>query len=161
MEANSLTRRRWFHFRLRTLLVLVSVLCIGIASMKWLRQREEAFLNLHQEHLHQTQMEAWFLLEKTPTNYNRQRLPRKMEQPFIDYADAYEKYHEQLSRKYSYAWAHPWLPVEPDPPEPKMPQRSLPRGFMFSFAYPRCHSLTPDFVEPQARFLWQDSNCDG
>jgi hypothetical protein len=27
-------------------------------------------------------------------------------------------YHAALARKYRYAASHPWLPVEPDPPEP-------------------------------------------
>src|SRR5437870_1763631 len=28
-------------------------------------------------------------------------------------------FHAEMSRKYSYAARHPWLPVEPDPPEPE------------------------------------------
>jgi hypothetical protein len=29
------------------------------------------------------------------------------------------KYHEAMSRKYEHAARYPWLPVAPDPPEPK------------------------------------------
>jgi hypothetical protein len=30
-------------------------------------------------------------------------------------------YHEALARRYWYAARFPWLPVEPDPPEPEIP----------------------------------------
>lgn len=30
-----------------------------------------------------------------------------------------KQYHGSLYKKYDYAAFHPWLPVEPDPPEPK------------------------------------------
>ena len=29
------------------------------------------------------------------------------------------EWHESMARKYEYAASHPWLPVAPDPPEPK------------------------------------------
>jgi hypothetical protein len=29
------------------------------------------------------------------------------------------RYHEALDKKYRFAALHPWLPVEPDPPEPE------------------------------------------
>jgi hypothetical protein len=30
------------------------------------------------------------------------------------------KWVEDMQKKYEYAAAHPWLPVEPDPPEPEL-----------------------------------------
>jgi hypothetical protein len=36
--------------------------------------------------------------------------------------------HAVLSEKYSYAARHPWLPVEPDPPEPVRNPQGVNRG---------------------------------
>jgi hypothetical protein len=38
---------------------------------------------------------------------------------FIDQARRLAAYHATLKRKYELASSRPWLPVEPDPPEPK------------------------------------------
>jgi hypothetical protein len=32
---------------------------------------------------------------------------------------ALSDYHQQMLEKYAFAARYPWLPVEPDPPEPK------------------------------------------
>jgi hypothetical protein len=42
MEENPKPRRRWFRFSLRTMLVLVTLLCLYLGwAMNWKRQRRE------------------------------------------------------------------------------------------------------------------------
>jgi hypothetical protein len=36
-----------------------------------------------------------------------------------EWDEARRRWHGELMRKYEYAASRPWLPVEPDPPEPK------------------------------------------
>jgi hypothetical protein len=40
-------------------------------------------------------------------------------------AEEWRRYHEQMAKKYARAASYPWLPVEPDPPEPLHPTHVL------------------------------------
>lgn len=87
------------RFRLRTLLIVVAVVAVGFGL--WHRsQRLSKVAALHRRRIAMVWMADLELLTKGWT-------PEK------------QNWHREMSGKYDYYAAHPWLPVPPDPPEPK------------------------------------------
>jgi hypothetical protein len=98
--------RRWFQFRLSTLLVLVTLAAVG--ADYW--RRRSLLLERATEHA------------RLAAESNYRWYTSSMPEP-IQHFGRLEFHHRTLQHKYEWAAWIPWLPVAPDPPEPK---RSLP-----------------------------------
>jgi hypothetical protein len=109
--------RRWFRFGLRTMLVLVTVVCISLSGWIWTknlvesRGREFDLL----EGLH------WAAKKRSSPFWLPDNTPNEDVHRYEKYVKEYRAYHSELHEKYSNASRYPWLPVEPDGPEPQPP----------------------------------------
>jgi hypothetical protein len=89
------------RFTVRQMMIAVAVVA-GLASVEAMRRRSSDL----QEHAESHKVEACGIaLGIRPDPEHRW--------------EAWIAYHMMLSRKYERAAAHPWLPIAPDPPEPK------------------------------------------
>ena len=55
----------------------------------------------------------------------RPRPPGTIIPEYVEYFRAMEQYHQGLRQKYEAATRQPWLPIPPDPPEPRKPDERL------------------------------------
>ena len=88
------------RFRLRTLLILVAVVAVGLGGVLWMDRRAHHFRRIATEYRDMAK-----LLEISAATGSRQFGPDAV-------------YCRALQRKYEYAASHPWLPVAPDQTEP-------------------------------------------
>ena len=98
---------RWVRLRLRTLKIAVAVAAV-IFGVEALRRRDRAFRERAAYH------RAWV------RNRGRFFSPIILLPPY-DRAysqDSLKDWHRRMAEKYERAARRPWLPVEPDPPEP-------------------------------------------
>jgi hypothetical protein len=109
-----MTTRRW--------MMVVMVVSLILGSWKCL-QRRAAFLELADQNAwlaeHWNVHRQRYLDSGTPM-FNELFFDSDdvMKEPYFTEFQADSKRHAALARKYRYAAAHPWLPVEPDPPKP-------------------------------------------
>jgi hypothetical protein len=89
-----------YRFRLRSLLILVALVAIGLGGMRWTSRRASEFGRLALDYRDSAKMS-----EVAFATGNRRLGPIAV-------------YQRKLQRKYEYAAAYPWLPVAPDPPPP-------------------------------------------
>lgn len=99
--------RRWFQFRLSTLLVLVALSAVG--ADYW--RRRSLLLSRALEHQHRAQ------------RYHESAISASL-LDHIQELGQLMQHHHNLRDKYERAASFPWLPVAPDPPEPKRLPRS-------------------------------------
>lgn len=83
-------------FRVRTLLIIVAIVGLICGGGETLRRRRANF-----------RQEAHDLRWAEYVEWHGERRPNVAE------------YYNRLARKYEYAARYPWLPVAPDPPEPR------------------------------------------
>jgi hypothetical protein len=107
MPLPRMTTRRW--------MIAVAVIAVGVGAwMLVMRARSYAALAaFHAE----SAKECWRIVEAAEDN----RLDSATWKDWIAYARRCRRmfpYHAALRRKYERATHYPWLPVEPDPPEP-------------------------------------------
>ena len=86
------------RFTVRRMMVVVAIVALGL-WVQVLRTRRSAFLRVAETH-------------------RRQAALLRIDTHGIVPPDWFDR-KERLARKYSYAAAHPWLPVEPGPPGPE------------------------------------------
>jgi hypothetical protein len=89
--------------QLMSVVAVVAVSLGGIAGSQRLRQRRDEFADRAQ--WHREIVAAW----------NAKWRPA----PSGGYPLQLVSYHAAMARKYRHAACYPWLPVEPDPPEPE------------------------------------------
>ena len=109
------------RFRLRTLLVAVAVVAVVLGFVCWKREMERrAYVYQRRAFYHLVRgfdgVRDWIRARRSPEVHRR------------------VVYHDALAKKWHRAWRYPWLPVEPDPPEPEWARlsaaelRALPPG---------------------------------
>jgi hypothetical protein len=119
MRLPRMTTRRWI-----IVVAVIGLMVIGLmlGSGVWLKQRRDHFLLLAQSHQKEVAsstargkaLKSRFGRTSGMSNEEIMDLQRDYDQ-MIDRAD----HHASLARKYEQAARYPWLPVEPDPPEPE------------------------------------------
>jgi hypothetical protein len=92
-----MTTRRW--------MIAVAVVGLICAVSVFLKERRERFARIAWRHVHAVELSH--LVHGGPAA--PQFLLRKKRVMV---------WHKEMARKYEYAARYPWLPVEPDPPEP-------------------------------------------
>jgi hypothetical protein len=94
---------RWPRMTTRRWMIVVMMIGVALGGVEWLRRRRA------------------FALEMASHHYSC--FDNGMHPPYIikDFRplEKYVNYHLDLEFKWSAAARHPWLPVEPDPPEPE------------------------------------------
>jgi hypothetical protein len=86
------------RFTVRWLMVAVAIVAVGFGLLLWMQRRAANFRDREARHL-----QAWLTF-----------LPYLASNP-----PAKATYHWNLVGKYNHAARYPWLPVEPDTPEPE------------------------------------------
>ena len=104
MQLPRMTTRRW--------MIATAVVAVCFAAAIMVQRRRESFRQLatgwtYDEALYGTQLG---IILPDPTDQNRARVERTQRR--VEYAD-------QLRLKYEHAARYPWLPVEPDRPQPE------------------------------------------
>jgi hypothetical protein len=116
------------RFRLRTLMIAVAVVAVGLVGVNSLpvtRTRQQARQNTAYWHnvfaISQSQFARMQFHQREalrrgefPVDLPEAEWPAK-----LDRALRSAEWHEALARKYECAAHYPWLPVPADPPEPK------------------------------------------
>jgi hypothetical protein len=101
------------RFRVRTLMIAVAVLGIafgGLAGLLRMGQRTQRLRAVAREHRHREIVNRLTL---------QGLVMHGAASPGVERHRVLTDYHHELNLKYEYAARHPWLPVTPDPPEPK------------------------------------------
>jgi hypothetical protein len=104
------------RYRLRTLFIAVAVAALGMGTIVGLARRRESYLRHaahHRELSNDARLYAMYI--------DRRYLHWGPSEPERAEMAAYERrgdYHAALQAKYEHAARYPWLPVEPDRPEP-------------------------------------------
>jgi len=103
-----------FGFRLtvRRLMVAVAIVAVGIGIGAEGERRRERFTRLARQHSVVRDEMHKFLVIAPPSGSLEFFGDRRAISELVGY-------HGRLKAKYEEAARHPWLPVEPDPPEPK------------------------------------------
>ena len=122
MRLPRMTTRWWM------VLVAGAVIGLTIGGGVWIKQRRDYFLALAQSHQKEVgsstargkalksrfgSTSGMTIEESMPQHHDYDRM--------MDRAD----HHASLARKYEHAARYPWLPVEPDPPEPTLDDPAL------------------------------------
>ncbi len=102
-------------------MVAVAVVAIVIWGAGWSRKQYRDAVVLYEERLGYHRMNASinrFTLEFKPEEFPTLRLP--IHSPTdLDRFRRLSEYHEAMILKYERALRYAWLPIAPDPPEPK------------------------------------------
>ena len=85
------------RFTIRRMLVAIAVVAVYLGWSRWMERRSERFRALWIEHIN-----------KVGEISSPKPSPREVQ----------GYYHLKMGEKYKSAMNRPWLPVEPDPPEP-------------------------------------------
>ena len=103
-----------FSFRLtvRRLMVAVAIVAVVIGIVTELDRRRERYTRLARQHSVVRDELHKFLVVVPPSGSLEFFGDRRAIAELVGY-------HGRLKAKYEEAARHPWLPVEPDPPEPK------------------------------------------
>ena len=92
-------RRRRFRFSLRTMLVLVTLVCIttGVGRLLWNRSQHFA----EQARIHKAELDRWGgIIINSPNHRGTEDMQREV------------TYHSMMDRQYSQAASRPWLTVD-------------------------------------------------
>lgn len=106
------------RFRVPTVLIGVALVAIGLDGMEVWR-RTSSYRRKAVEHAHaarQARLQALFSL---PERFLPRMTFRNISPITREWLIQSATYHESLAAKYERAAQYPWLPVEPDLPEPK------------------------------------------
>src|SRR5437899_845604 len=102
MRLPRMTTRRW--------MVAVAVVALACATTVLVMDRKKRFTRISWEHAGAFPPLSFVDLI-VATESERERLGA--------WGQRVTAWHKEMAQKYHYASRHPWLPVEPDPPEPK------------------------------------------
>lgn len=114
-------------FRVRTIMVVVAVVGLGIGVYQWLVSRTTVFERRvqHAAFEHQIALERSAVISirlaslRSSRDIDAARAQRDHLNDELAKAQAKEAYYTAIARKYLRAARYPWLPVAPDPPSPK------------------------------------------
>jgi hypothetical protein len=101
------------RFHLRTLLVLVAFVAFLLAIGAELGRRRSEYLRRAAYHADQGRYGGDVFGDGVVLRFD----PKTRKRDITSLAKI--EHHARLAEKYQYAAAHPWLPVEADPPEPR------------------------------------------
>ena len=104
------------RYRLRTLLIAVAVAALGMGTIVGLARRREYYLRQAAHHRKLSDDAQLYAM-----SIERRYLHWRPSEPELAEMAAYERrsdYQAALQAKYERAARYPWLPVEPDRPEP-------------------------------------------
>ena len=104
------------RYRLRTLLIAVSVAALGMGTIEGLAQRRESYLRQAAHHRELSNDARLYAM-----SIDRRYLHWGPSEPERREMAAYERrsdHYAALQAKYERAARYPWLPIEPDRPEP-------------------------------------------
>ena len=111
------------RFTLRWMMLAVAGVGTILGASIELRRRHERFSRLAELH-EASRRQALFVSGRglhlirgqfrPPVNFSN-----ALGEDVTDWSEARFKWHRQLGKKYRRAASRPWLPVEPDPPEPR------------------------------------------
>jgi hypothetical protein len=105
------------RFRIRTLMIAVAVVAIPLGAMVAVAERRQRFMRMATAHWRATV--AVQILENGTANGVVEHYLDARGVPLGAQQQARDKWHETMAEKYRQAARRPWLPVPPDPPEPK------------------------------------------
>ncbi|MHC5539080.1 hypothetical protein ACYOEI_12750 [Singulisphaera rosea] len=100
-------------FRIRTLMIAVVVLALafgGLVTLQRMATRMQRYRVLAREHQR---------LEVVNRLTSQGLVMNGATKPGVERHNVLAEYHHVLNLKYEFAFRHPWLPVPPDPPEPR------------------------------------------
>jgi hypothetical protein len=104
MRLTRMTTRRWM-----IVVAIVGLLCL----LEHRRRSFESLAAYHQSRL------GGFVIVQSLDDLSLIRLFRRDRKPLTTDEAKVATWHEAMARKYRQAARNPWLPVEPDPPEPQ------------------------------------------
>jgi hypothetical protein len=106
------------RFRVRTLMVAVAAIAVGLGSLFWLSKRRDEFLKLAAQHSSEAGRLEWELVAKEQGWGDRGSDAR---------ARAFDAIHwnGRMAAKYTHAANRPWLSVPLDPPPPQPPSERM------------------------------------
>jgi hypothetical protein len=133
MRLPPMTIRQWM------VAMVVMALAVGAASLdRWSRDyRRRAEFHARMESTYEEKWRGGIArMEKSAKMVDKLERQLPPDFPLVSYRDHVERfvleireraaanaqrgaYHAAMARKYRYAALHPWLTIEPDPPEPK------------------------------------------
>jgi hypothetical protein len=103
------------RYHLRTLLIAVAVAALGMGTIAGLVRRRESHLRRaahHRKLSNDASFSAWLI------DHRYRWGPSEPERAEMADYERRDHYHAALQANYECAARYPWLPVEPDPPEP-------------------------------------------
>jgi hypothetical protein len=117
MRAPRMTTRRWMG--------AVAVVALLIGAARAMDRRSKRFARLATSHAHVAMEHLSTLMDfggDPPPLEEIEKLPPAVQGParYLHRAKSLVLYHRALKDKYDRAARYPWLPVEPDPLEPKL-----------------------------------------
>jgi hypothetical protein len=104
------------RYRLRTLLIAVAVVALGMGTIVGLARPRESYLRQATQHRKLSNDARLYVM-----SIDHRYLHWGPSEPERTEMAAYERrgdYHAALQAKYERAARYPWLPVDPDRPEP-------------------------------------------
>lgn len=90
------------RFTVRQMMFVVAIVALAMGCVSWCSSRAARFDDLANQHYRASMKTVGI----EPDTCNAFSTPRSI-------------YHEEMAKKYAYAYRKPWLPVAPDPPEPE------------------------------------------
>jgi uncharacterized membrane protein len=113
-----MTMRRWI-----VVVVVVAVVVIGPmigGGVTLIRQRRDYFLTLAHSHQNEVAASMTRVTALKARLGNKSEMSSEVGQLYRDYERMRDRtdHHAAMAHKYEHAARYPWLPVEPDPPEP-------------------------------------------
>jgi hypothetical protein len=104
MRLPQMAERRWM-----TVVAIVAV----VVGIRLLIQRSRSYASLASFHA-EAEKECWQILEASESK----QFDPADRKDWTAHARGVLRYHARMARNYRRAARYPWLPVEPDPPEP-------------------------------------------
>ena len=109
------------RFTVRRLMIAIAIVAVFLGVWLWAERRRARFKALaHWHDMQVVYVVVEYLLPDGSCIFEVTSLPQKIGDPHVPpRQQRICTWNYQLAQKYRRAARYPWLPVEPDPPEPK------------------------------------------